>query len=93
LGQHGWTVDPRLLASARNLGEAEAIQRHAVRGEKVTWCHQGYSWVDQDAIGWFYLAAFVFVVLPYLAWRIATWSRSLGILPRASLDAASRLRT
>jgi hypothetical protein len=71
-GQHGWAVDVRLLASARNLGEAEAIQRHALRGEPVIWCHEGYSWVDQDAITWLYGAAFAFVVLPYLAYRIKT---------------------
>jgi len=48
---HGWTVDPRLLKNAHNIGEAEAIQRHVLKGEPVSWCHQGYAWVDQDAIG------------------------------------------
>ena len=67
---HAWSVDANLLAEARNLGEAEAIQRHVLRGETVTWCHPGYSWVDQPAIGWFYIAAFVFVVLAYLAAKI-----------------------
>ena len=72
---HGWLVDPNLLKGARNPGEAAAIQRHALRGEPVSWCHQGYSWVDQPAIGWFYIAAFVFVLLPYLAIRIRGLSR------------------
>ena len=61
-----WVVDANSLKEARNLGEAEAIQRHLVRGEPVSWCDQGYTWVDQDAVGWFYLAAFLFVILPYL---------------------------
>jgi hypothetical protein len=70
LGQHSWAINAHLLTSARNLGEAEAIQRYVLRGDAVSWCHQGYLWVDQAAIGWFYLAAFVFVVLPYLVWRV-----------------------
>jgi hypothetical protein len=75
---HGWGVEASLLKEAHNIGEAEAIQRHGLRGEAVSWCHQGYSWVDQDAIGWFYIAAFVFVVLPYLVMKIKTPSHRIG---------------
>jgi len=64
-----WVVDANSLKDARNLGEAEAIQRHLLRGEPVSWCDQGYAWVDQDALGWFYLAAFLFVILPYAVMR------------------------
>jgi 4-amino-4-deoxy-L-arabinose transferase-like glycosyltransferase len=64
-----WVVDANSLKDARNLGEAEAIQRHLLRGEPVSWCDQGYAWVDQDAVGWLYLAAFLFVILPYLIMR------------------------
>ena len=64
-----WVVDANLLKEARNLGEAEAIQRHLLRGEPVSWCDQGYAWVDQDAVVWLYFAAFLFVVLPYLIMR------------------------
>jgi hypothetical protein len=64
-----WVVDANSLKEARNLGEAEAIQRHLLRGEGVSWCHQGYAWVDQDAVVWFYFAAFLFVILPYLILR------------------------
>jgi hypothetical protein len=71
--QHGWNVEPRLLKEARNIGEAEAIERHVLRGESVSWCRQGYAWVDQDAITWFYLAALVLVVLPYLAVKLKAW--------------------
>jgi hypothetical protein len=74
----GWAVDPSFLRQARNIGEAEAIQRHLLRGERVSWCHQGYSWVDQDAIGWFYIAAMVFVVVPYLLMKINTVRRRVG---------------
>ena len=92
---HGWAVDPNLLKEARNTGEAAAIQRHALRGEPVSWCHQGYSWVDQPAIGWFYIAAFVFVVLPYLAIRIRGLSRRPSEVAalRRSAEEPSRLQS
>jgi hypothetical protein len=70
-----WVVDANSLKGARNLGEAEAIQRHLVRGEPVSWRDQGYTWVDQDAVGWFYLAAFLFVILPYLIMRAKAWAK------------------
>ena len=89
---HGWAVDASLLKEARNIGEVEAIQRHVLRSEAVSWCHQGYSWVDQDAIGWFYIAAFVFVVLPYLVMKIKALSHRLrrGDAPRQSPEEPSR---
>lgn len=91
--EHGWSVDARLLTEARNLGEAAAIQRHALRGETVTWCHPGYSWVDQPAIGWLYVAPFVFVVLPYLAAKLRPLShRDVG-MPKRSADDLSRLHS
>jgi hypothetical protein len=48
--------------------------------------------VDQDAIGWFYIAAFVFVVLPYLVMKIKTLSYRLGEgdAPRQSPEEPSR---
>ena len=89
---HGWGVDASLLNDARNIGEAEAIQRHFLKGEAVSWCHQSYSWVDQDAIGWFYIVALVFVVLPYLAMKIKTMNHRLGEenAPRQSPEKPSR---
>jgi hypothetical protein len=66
----GWVVDAGLPKEARNVGEAEAIQRHVIRGEAVSWRDQGYAWAEQDAVGWFYLAGFVFVVFPYLIFKI-----------------------
>jgi 4-amino-4-deoxy-L-arabinose transferase-like glycosyltransferase len=65
-----WSVDAGLLKQAHNIGEAEAIERHLIHGETVSWCDQGYAWVEQDAITWFYIAALLFVVLPYLIVRI-----------------------
>jgi hypothetical protein len=75
LGVRGWYVDASLLKGARNVGEAEAIQRHLLRGEQVSWCEQGYAWAEQDAIGWLYIAAFLFVVLPYVIMKIRAWKK------------------
>ena len=71
-----WVVDANLLKEARNPGEAEAIQRHLLRGEPVSWCDQGYEWVDQDAVVWLYFAAFLFVILPYLIMRAGPGQRA-----------------
>jgi hypothetical protein len=79
---HGWAVDASLLKDARNIGVAEAVQRHVLKGDLVSWCHQGYSWVDQDAIGWFYLAAFGFVVLPYLVIKTLVFVLASILVPR-----------
>ena len=49
-GARGWSLDAHLLRNARNIGEAEAIERHLIRGENISWCEQGYAWVQQDAI-------------------------------------------
>ena len=48
--------------------------------------------MDQDAIGWFYIAAFVFVVLPYLVMKIKALSHRLrrGDAPRQSPEEPSR---
>ena len=73
-----WVVDANLLKEARNPGEAEAIQRHLLRGEPVSWCDQGYEWVDQDAVVWLYFAAFLFVILPYLIMRARAWAKGVS---------------
>ena len=75
-GGHGWAIDASLLKNARNIGEAEAIQRHVVRGDPISWCDQGYAWVDQDAIGWRYVAAFLLVVVPYLTMKVKRWAKA-----------------
>jgi hypothetical protein len=59
-------VDATLLKNARNIGEAEANERHLIRGETVSWCDQGFAWAEQDVVSWFYVAALLFVVLPDL---------------------------
>jgi hypothetical protein len=68
-----WVVDTSLLKNARNVGEAEAIQRHLLRGEAISWCDPGYAWVAQDVVSWFYAAVFLFVILPYLVIRVRAW--------------------
>jgi hypothetical protein len=89
-----WVVDANSLKGARNLGEAEAIQRHLLRGEPVSWCDQGYAWVDQYAVGWFYVAAFLFVILPYLIIKARAWAKGAPWLDISAerLDRRPRLR-
>jgi hypothetical protein len=70
VGVRGWIDDASSFKEAHNIGEVEAIQRHLLRGESVSWCDQGYAWVEQDAIGWFYTATLLLVVLPYLILKI-----------------------
>ena len=90
-GGRGWTVDAGLLKEARNIGEVEAIERHLTHGETVTWCDQGYAWVEQDAVHWFYAAVFVFVVLPYLIARLKARTRGASEAGR-SIDGRRRRR-
>jgi hypothetical protein len=90
LGVRGWSVDAFLLKDARNIGEAEAIQRHLLRGEQVSWCEQGYAWAEQDAVGWFYIAAFLFVVLPYVIMKLRAWKKGASRLDVDGGDAPGR---
>jgi len=91
LSGRDWIVDASSLKEVRNIGEAEAAQRHLIRGEAVTWCDQGYAWVEQDAIGWFYTAALLFIVLPFLVVKIkARTRRALGARTRV-IDGRQRL--
>jgi|SRR5215813_14035409 len=93
-GANSWSVDVRVLRGARNLGEAEAIHRHVLHGDAVSWCEQGYAWVEQDAIGWLYIAVMLLVVAPYLIakFRVAdALSRSLtaGRVPSSKSTAGN----
>src|ERR1700743_1052580 len=88
-GMCGWVVDSTLPKNARTIGEAEAIQRHLIRGESVSWCDQGYAWAEQDAVSWFYLAALLFVVLPYLIVKTKARAKA-GQLRRNTRSSAGR---
>ncbi|HEX4617001.1 MAG TPA: hypothetical protein VH230_13915 [Stellaceae bacterium] len=79
-------VDATLLKDARNIGEAEAIERHLIRGESVSWCDQGYAWAEQDAVSWFYAAAFLFVVLPYLVFKIKARAKGRSVAPERAIE-------
>jgi hypothetical protein len=87
----GWMVDATLLKNARNIGEAKAIERHLIRGESVSWCDQGYAWAEQDAVSWCYAAAFLFVVLPYLIFKIKAQAKIGSGAPTSTIDRRQRL--
>ena len=90
-GMRGWMVDATLLKNARNIGEAQAIERHLIRGESVSWCDQGYAWAEQDAVSWFYAAAFRFVVQPYLLFKIKARAKIALGAPTTTIDGRQRL--
>ena len=83
-----WIVDANSLKDARNIGEAEAIQRYLLREEPVVWCDQGYAWVNEDAVGVLYIAAFLLVVLPYLMVKVRAWATGCSRLHPAAARAS-----
>ena len=90
-GVRGWVVDGTLLKDARNIGEAEAIQRHVIRGEAVSWCDQGDSWAEQDAVSWFYFTALLFVILPYLIFKVKARAKGNSTATKRAIDSHSGL--
>jgi hypothetical protein len=58
------------LATARNLAQLQAMERHLQRGEEVVWCDQGYGWAYQQPVNDFFIFAVIAVVLPYVALRL-----------------------
>jgi len=78
-GARYWAVDASLLKDARNIGEAKAIERHLVHGETVSWCDQGYAWVEQSALDWFYVATCLLIILPYVIMKLRAWRRPAGL--------------
>jgi len=90
-GVRGSAVDATLLKDARNIGEVEAIQRHLLRGESISWCDQGYAWAEQDAVSWFYLGVFLFVVFPYLIFKIKAQAKGGPIAMKHASDSYSGL--
>jgi hypothetical protein len=53
--------------------------------------HQGYAWAEQDAVSWFYAAAFLFVVLPYLIFKIKPWAKIALRAPTSTIDGRQAL--
>ena len=86
----GWAFDARLLKEVRNIEEAEAMERHLTRGESVSWCDQGYAWAEPDAVSWFYVAVFLFVVFPYLIFKIAARAKAGSTAPKHTTGGRSR---
>jgi hypothetical protein len=59
------------LARAQNLGQLQAMERQLQRGQSITWCDQGYSWVESPAVEGFLAGFMLLVVLPYAVKRLA----------------------
>ena len=54
-------------------------------------CDQGYAWAEQDTVSWFYAAAFLFVVLPYLIFKIKARAKIALGAPTTTIDRRQRL--
>jgi len=87
---------PRTLARcSKALGISERrkrFKRHLIRGEAVSWCDQGYAWAEQDTVSWFFLAALLFVVLPYLIFKIKARAKGSQARRNARLSAGGGSR-
>jgi len=70
------------LAAAQNLGQLQAMERKFVKGETVAWCDNGYGWVYDQKVGDFFGAIIAFVILPWLAMRVApALAQRFGLKP------------
>jgi len=61
------------FASARNIGQFEAIERKMARGEAVVWCDQGYGWTRSTPIEVFFVLVLILAV-PWLVLRRFGWA-------------------
>jgi hypothetical protein len=61
-----------------------------LRSENVSWCDQGYAWVEQDAVGWFYIAALLLVVLPYVIIKAGAWAKGASRMGTGKGDVLNR---
>jgi hypothetical protein len=75
----GFEANAALLARATNLGQLEAMERALQRGDEVTWCDQGYGWVDGGPVHALFAAILAFVILPYAAWKLWLRVRAAGL--------------
>ncbi len=60
-----------MLATARNLGQLQAMERKLAKDEAITWCDNGYAWVYDWKVNDFFGAIVAFVILPWLVMRVA----------------------
>jgi hypothetical protein len=67
----GFEAHSAQLARATNLGQLQAMERVLQRGGDISWCDQGYGWVDDTPVHALFAAIVAFVILPYAAWKLA----------------------
>jgi hypothetical protein len=72
----GFEDHAAVLARAANLGQLEAMQRVLRRNENITWCDQGYGWVEGGAVHALFAVILAFVVLPYAVWTLRARRRT-----------------
>jgi len=78
----GFEAHASELARAQNLGQLHAMERQLQRGQSITWCDQGYGWVESPAVDGFLAGFMLLVVLPYAMKRLAP-RLYIGIVERS----------
>jgi len=61
----GFEAHEAQLAQAKNLGQLDAMKRQIQRGEEILWCDQGYGWVYDRPVDYFFEILIAIVILPY----------------------------
>ena len=66
----GFEAHAAELGRATNLGQLEAMQRVLRRNDDITWCDQGYGWVEGGGVHALFAAILACVILPYAVWTL-----------------------
>jgi len=85
---------PTTVGASFSFDPASRLRLRIFTFNAVSWCEEGYAWVEQDAIGWLHIAVILLVVAPYLTakFRVAdALSRSLtaGRVPSSKSTAGN----
>jgi hypothetical protein len=85
----GFEAHASTLAKAQNLGQLEAMERQLQRGQDILWCEQGYSWVYDRNVDYFFAVLATLVIFPYFVFRVLPKWRSGAARSRRSPSSTS----
>jgi hypothetical protein len=72
---------------AQTHGQLEATERQVLHTEIAQWHDRDYAWTSSPAVIGFFLAAFAFLILPWLAFRVfPAICRRFNTLPQGTLS-------
>ncbi|MGA2089559.1 MAG: hypothetical protein ABSG66_11650 [Stellaceae bacterium] len=58
------------LLRAQNRGQLDAMKRQLQHGQEILWCDQGYGWVYQKPVDYFFEIVLIAVILPWFVARL-----------------------